>query len=139
MMHRFSVLMAFAAVALAGCAWVKMEPDAVHVRVLATDVPVRNCIARGEIQVSVRDQVGLYHRSELKVRDELETLARNEAVTLGADTIQPLEEPGLGEQRFAAFSCGNAVPARSASPAPQRATPALQVEDAETFPVTDPR
>jgi len=40
------------------------------------------------------------------VREELETLARNEAPGLGADTLQPLEEPRDGEQRFAAYRCG---------------------------------
>ena len=38
----------------------------------------------------------------------VETLARNEAPSLGADTVQPKGQPVDGEQRFLAFSCGSA-------------------------------
>jgi hypothetical protein len=55
--------------------------------------------------VSVKHKVGLYRRNELKVRDELESLARNEAARIGADTIQALDEPLNGEQRFGAYDC----------------------------------
>ena len=37
--------------------------------------------------------------------DELETLARNEAPGLAADTIQPKAAPADGAQRFLAFRC----------------------------------
>ena len=34
---------------------------------------------RGEVVVSVKDSIAFYERNQLHVRDELETLARNEA------------------------------------------------------------
>jgi hypothetical protein len=114
-----------------------MEPGAARVRVLAADADASGCVARGEIGVSVKDRVGLYDRKELKVRDELETLARNEALDLDADAVKPLEEPTAGEQRFAAYRCGTAMPTRAAPTAtapPPKAQP-LQMEEAETFPV----
>ena len=55
--------------------------------------------------MSVKDSVAFYERNTLRVRDELETLARNEAPGLQADTLQPLGDPVHGEQRFAAFRC----------------------------------
>ena len=58
--------------------------------------------------MSVRDQVGFYERNELKVRDELEVLARNEAPDLHADTLQAIDEPLNGEQRFTAYACRGA-------------------------------
>jgi hypothetical protein len=58
------------------------------------------------VSVSVKDSVAFYERNTLRVRDELETLARNEAPGLQADTLQPLGDPANGEQRFAAFRCG---------------------------------
>ena len=57
------------------------------------------------MSVSVKDSVAFYERNTLRVRDELETLARNEAPGLQADTLQPLGDPAHGEQRFAAFRC----------------------------------
>lgn len=91
------------ALATAGCTWVHMAPGASAVKVV-TGVPA-GCENRGEIEVSVKDSLGPYERNDLRVRDELETLARNEAPGMGADTIQPLAPPADGSQRFAAWRC----------------------------------
>lgn len=88
---------------LAGCTWVHMAPGADRVRVVA-DAPA-GCEQRGEIEVSVKDSLLYYKRNPLKVRDELETLARNEAPGIGADTVQPVAPPVAGEQRFIAWRC----------------------------------
>jgi hypothetical protein len=56
--------------------------------------------------VSVKHSVAFIDRNPLRVREELETLARNEAPGLGADTIHPLSEPVRGSQGFAAWRCG---------------------------------
>jgi len=39
------------------------------------------------------------------VQEELETLARNEAPTTGANAVQAAAAPADGSQRFAAFQC----------------------------------
>ncbi|HET9049339.1 MAG TPA: DUF4156 domain-containing protein [Chiayiivirga sp.] len=136
-MNRPLCLLALSVLLLGGCTWVKMEPGAARVRVLAADADVSGCVLRGEIGVSVKDRVGLYDRNALKVRDELETMARNEALDLDADAVKPTSEPALGEQRFSAYRCGASMPRRQApsntAPAP-KAQP-LQMEEAETFPV----
>lgn len=89
--------------ALAGCTFVRMAPGADRVKVRA-DAPA-GCEKRGEIEVSVKDSLGPYERNPLRVRDELETLARNEAPGIGADTVHPLAPPADGAQRFAAWRC----------------------------------
>ena len=101
-------LSALAAVAIvlgaSGCTWVHMAPGASVVKVV-TGSPA-GCEKRGEVEVSVKDRLGPYERNQLRVREELETLARNEAPGLNADTVQPLDEPGDGTQRYAAWRCG---------------------------------
>ncbi len=99
----------------AGCTWVHMAPGAQAVRVV--EGPPAGCEKRGEVVVSVRDSVAFYQRNDLKVRDELETLARNEAPGLGADTVSPLAPPDNGEQRYAAWRCGPNAAAPTARPA----------------------
>lgn len=86
------------------CTWVHMAPGASAVRV--ADGPPTGCENRGQIEVSVKHSVAFYDRDPIKVRDELETLARNEAPGIGADTIHPLGAPANGEQKFAAWRCG---------------------------------
>lgn len=89
--------------ALPGCTWVHMAPGASAVKVVSG--PPAGCTKRGEVSVSVKDNVAFYSRNPLRVREELETLARNEAPGLQADTVQPLGEAVDGTQRFAAWHC----------------------------------
>ena len=89
----------------AGCTWVPMQTGAAAVRVLAAGAMPAGCTRLGEIEVEVTDRVGFYERNPLRVREELETMARNEAVGLGADTVQPLAAPADGRQRFSGLRC----------------------------------
>lgn len=92
-------------VAVGACAWVKPDRDGTKVRV-AYDGNVNGCTKMGEIGVGVRDTLVFgVERNQIKVTDELESLARNEAATLNADTVVALNEPQNGEQRFAAYRC----------------------------------
>ncbi|GIX37169.1 MAG: hypothetical protein KatS3mg127_0408 [Silanimonas sp.] len=118
----------------AGCTFVPIQPGGEAVRVAAAGTPL-SCERRGEIAVSVKDRVGPISRSELKVRDELEVLARNEAPGLGADTVQPLGEPRDGEQRFAAYRCGGAVVTAPATTRPR--VEALPEGEAEVVPLRE--
>jgi hypothetical protein len=103
------LLAAATTLTLGACTWVPMEPQGATVRVARFGEDLSYCARRGDVTVSVRERVGFYERNPLKVRDELEVLARNEAPRLGADTLQPLEEPVEGEQRFVAMSCRGAT------------------------------
>ena len=94
---------ALATCTLAACTWVHMAPGAKEVTVV--NGQPAGCEKRGEVEVSVKDSVAFYDRNPLRVQEELETLARNEAPGMGADTVQPLAPPHDGGQRFAAWKC----------------------------------
>jgi hypothetical protein len=133
---RTLLLSSFLLASLSACTWVKLEPGGKEVRVARASDDLSVCTKRGEVAVTVRDNVSLYQRNELKVRDELETLARNEATGLAADTLQALNQPVDGEQRFAAYSCGGRAPvARAPSPAPSAAS--RDASEAQTYPLRD--
>ncbi|MBS0213019.1 MAG: DUF4156 domain-containing protein [Proteobacteria bacterium] len=91
----------------AGCTFVQMEPGAAQVQVIPLGQSMAGCRMLGEVETSITARVGPYQRNRLSVRDELETLARNEAVGLHADSVQPLAEPDGGQQRWRAYRCGN--------------------------------
>lgn len=104
-MKRWSPLLVLC-LPLAACSWgIKLDSGGDKVRT-AWNGDVDGCREAGRVTVSVLDHVGPMDRNGLKVRDELEVLARNEAATLGADTIKPLGEPRDGEQSWAAYHCG---------------------------------
>lgn len=114
--------------ALSACTWgIKLDDSARNVRT-AWNGDVGSCKEQGKVTVSVMNRVGPVDRSDLKVRDELEVLARNEAAKMGADTIKPLGEPNEGSQPWGAYTCGsrsteparsNTLPAPSPNAAPQ--------------------
>lgn len=119
------------ALSLSACTFVKMGPGAAQVKVVALGKDMSACAKRGEIVVSVKDRLGPYSRDDLRVRDELETLARNEAPGLKADTVQPIGEPQFGEQRYFAYQCGNAA-ASNTNPANTTSQ-----DSAETLPLKE--
>lgn len=130
------ILAALGAASLAACSWgIKLDSGGQNVRV-AWDGNVGGCRDNGKVTVSVLDHVGPVDRSGLKVSDELEIMARNEAAGLGADTIRPLGEPKDGAQSFAAYTCGNLVrvPVRRDGETP---LPPPQGEAVETYPIKD--
>src|SRR5215470_5891794 len=89
------------------CSWVDPTEGGNTVRV-AYDGNVSGCRGVGSISVSVANKVAFYQRSDLTVRDELETLARNQAAGIPADTIRANGEPRDGAQQFEAYVCGRA-------------------------------
>ena len=115
--------------ALSACTFVKMAPGGAQVQVARSDRDLSACERRGEIAVSVKDRLGPYTRDEIRVRDELETLARNEAPGLQADTVQPKSEPKDGEQRFLAFRCKGASPVSATAPASATSVQTIPLKD----------
>ena len=102
---RLALLAATSAVLLSACTWVHLAPAAKNVRVIPAGATPAGCEKRGEVSVSVKDSVAFYERNTLRVRDELETLARNEAPWVGADSISPLGPPVDGAQRWTLWRC----------------------------------
>jgi hypothetical protein len=130
-MNRSIRLFAIAAAVtvLPACTWVKPTVSAENVRV-AYDGNVSGCRDAGMISVSVTAKLAFYHRSGLKVRDELETLARNQAAGIPADTIKAIDEPKDGAQNFEAYVCGGVrVKQRDEAGRPK--------DEAQTFPIKD--
>ncbi|HEY8585570.1 MAG TPA: DUF4156 domain-containing protein [Rhodanobacter sp.] len=103
---------------LSACNWgITLDPAAKNVRT-AWSGDVSACRDLGKVTVSVMDRLGPVDRNDIKVRDELEVLARNEAAKMHADTIKPLSEPSAGSQPWGAYDCsGRAVSPASGTPA----------------------
>jgi hypothetical protein len=125
--------------ALTACDWgIKLDDAARNVRT-AWNGDVSSCREQGKVSVSVAAKVGPVDRSDLKVRDELEVLARNEAAKMGADTIKPLSEPNSGSQDWGAYTCGvrPLSPARGNNPPPPPPQNAAPQGGFETVPLKE--
>lgn len=106
------IILLFSISALSACSFVKMGPGGDAVKVAAIGKDTSTCEKRGEITVSVKDRLGPYERDTLRVKDELEVLARNEAPGLKADTVQAMAEVNDGSQKWRAYRCKGGMPVR---------------------------
>ena len=90
---------------LSGCTWVALAPDADQVRIGGSD-GVDECTRVGTTKARTKVRIGIFARNEEKVARELTTLARNDALELGGNTIVaegPVSADGM--QRFAIYDC----------------------------------
>jgi hypothetical protein len=118
---------------LGACTWgITLDDAGKQVRT-AWNGDTSQCRDLGKVTVSVMDHVGPVDRNDIKVRDELEVMARNEAAKMHADTIKPLGEPADGSQAWGAYLCGSARPASATAPASQPASAGSS--GVQTFPV----
>lgn len=89
---------------LNACAWVQLKPEAAQVRVLGA-AEVADCQPAGITTVRVQPDAIVFKRDPVKVQQELETLARNEAVRLQGNVIVPATPIARGEQTFNIYRC----------------------------------
>lgn len=90
--------------AFAGCTWVELKPEGEAVRV-ASGGEVGSCKRIGTATSVGVDEVGFITRSEEKLSEELQTLARNEAATMGGNTVVADSEIVEGRQTFVVYQC----------------------------------
>lgn len=128
------LILSLVTASLAACSWgIKLDSGGKKVRTAWND-NVSGCREVGKVTVSVLDRIGPMDRRDLKVRDELEVMARNEAGKMDADTIRPLGEPRDGEQSFTSYVCGNSRQVDD-SRAPRRDTTRPSPAATETYPI----
>lgn len=120
-------------VLLSACTYgIVLDPGGQQVRVAWNgNLGVRSCRDVGKVTVSVLSRIGPVDRNDIKVRDELEIMARNQAAQMHADTIVPLGEPRDGEQAWEAYQCGTVAPQgyAPAYPTPNARGSGAPVED----------
>lgn len=86
------------------CNWVPLTREGQNVRVLQANA-VTHCQKVGEVTAKTSDRVTIFARNDRKIREELESLARNEAVELNGDTVVPIGTESEGRQSFEVYRC----------------------------------
>jgi hypothetical protein len=103
---RIGVLGVLSSALVVGCTWVPLKPEAEAVRVAASADAVLGCKQIGQIKAHTKSSVGIFDRSDDTIRTELESLARNDAVGMGANAVLAEGPPNMdGEQKFMAYRC----------------------------------
>ena len=87
-----------------GCTWVPLTTEGEEVRVVdATEVA--DCQKLGTTTSKTATRVVIFARTDRKVHEELESLARNEAAEMGGDAILTTGAPREGRQSFEVYRC----------------------------------
>jgi hypothetical protein len=89
---------------LSACASVKLTHGGEKARVLSSG-EVTNCQKRGATTVRVKPTLLTIRRQPTVVAKELQILARNSAVNMGADTVSPISKIDNGKQTYAVYRC----------------------------------
>ncbi len=87
-----------------GCNWVPLTSEGENVRVLQASA-VTDCQKVGKVSSKTSDRILIFARTDRKIREELESLARNEAVDLNGDAIVPIGTEADGRQSFEVYRC----------------------------------
>jgi hypothetical protein len=98
-----SIILSFA-LGLSGCAWVSLEPGAEAVSVRDSGY-LAGCERLGKTHTRTTDSLGFIPRRQTTIDQELERLARNEAVRMGGNVVSPMGPAVDGEQDFAIYRC----------------------------------
>ncbi len=89
---------------LSACSWVELDEKAKLVRIITAE-QLLGCKKVGNVTAKTRAEILGAQRNSDKITIELERLAKNEAVKLGADTLVAKHTPNNGEQAFHAYQC----------------------------------
>ena len=105
-MKKLSVPSVFLLLILSACTWVKPTSMGSEVVVAdRNDKSLTACESLGSLTTMVKHTIGSFERSSEKVDSELTTLAQNEAVEMGGDTIAAEGPAVKGRKTFTVYKC----------------------------------
>jgi len=93
-------------ICLPACTWVEPTKESSNVT-LVKPFNVTSCKKLGTTTATVKYKVGPIIRDEDTVREELITVARNKAATMGADSIVANEPVKDGSMSFDIYKCAD--------------------------------
>lgn len=97
-----------------GCNWVPLSAGGEQVQ-LATAKFVEGCRQIGRTRAKTKPTFLGVKRSQATIREELRSLARNDAAVMGGTTVTPLGDVQNGEQAYGIYVCSGAPAGSGAS------------------------
>lgn len=86
------------------CTWVKPNEGAGDIA-LVKPIHAQGCNKLGTATAQTREKVAGISRKDKKVAAELLALAKNEALSMGGNTLVAIGTPKEGKQSFEVYSC----------------------------------
>lgn len=86
------------------CSFVSLDPGARDVNVVEDTNSLKNCKALGETNVNLWSKAETF-QSDKTVNTQLDTLARNQAATMGGNTVIPASDINNGQRKYNVYNC----------------------------------
>lgn len=99
-----SVVAVVGLVGLGGCTWVDLTEAGEQVQ-FASQKAVEGCEQVGKTRAATQPKAWIFARSDSTIREELRSLARNDAAGMGGTTVSPLGPVEDGAQTFGIYVC----------------------------------
>ena len=97
-------MLSIALLGLSGCTWVNIN-DSGKIVDIVSERHIQHCQKVGSLDVSTKASLLGVQRNAKKILSELETLARNKATSINADTLVAKDKPIKGAQAYNAYRC----------------------------------
>ncbi len=97
------LLLAFAGI-MTACSFVSLNPQAQNVAVAANSNLANNCKFWGNTNVSIWAKADTF-QSQKSAESQLDTLARNEAATMGGNTVVAESAINNGQRTYGVYNC----------------------------------
>ena len=86
------------------CSFVSLDPEASDVNVSENASSLKFCKFLGNTSVSLWSKAETF-QSQKTVASQLDTLARNQAATMGGNTVTPDSEINNGQRTYKVYNC----------------------------------
>ena len=101
---RFRLVLFALAPLLGACAWVSLTDGGREVQALRA-AEATECRKIGQTTSQTTHRILIFGRSQGRVQEELDALAKNEAAEMGGDAIVPRGSAERGRQTFDVYRC----------------------------------
>lgn len=133
---RFGCASAALGMLVAGCSWVTPNPDAMGADIAVVDASTAtHCQLLTQNQLTVDAKLGVLQRMPSDVDHDLQTMAINQAATVGANAVAALSPDKDGVQTWGIYKCPAGV---KAAAAPAATTVPAATTGVKTIPYSPP-
>ncbi|HLX53826.1 MAG TPA: DUF4156 domain-containing protein [Aquella sp.] len=102
--HKLNILLFCTVTLVTACSFVSLDPQARDVNVAENTNSVKNCKSLGNTTVSLWSKAETF-QSQSTVEGQLDTLARNQAATMGGNTVTPHSAINNGQRTYSVYNC----------------------------------
>jgi hypothetical protein len=101
---KINLLLVSFACGLIACSFVSLTPEAKNIAVTTPSNALKNCKFLGNTNVSLWSKAETF-QSQKTVESQLDTLARNQAATMGGNTVVASSAIDNGQRAYAVYNC----------------------------------